>query len=117
MTQAAHVDPNEGRFLIREAVQFLAIPCGLDEFPRGLQREYQDQSDEAWIGFRRNRQRRFAGYLEDDANRPGRCFSGSYLRQLLASQGSCGARQWNAARPAGEGDAAVRSYEPTLRKP
>ena len=52
MTQAAHVDPNEGRSLIREAVRFLAIPCGLDEFPRGLQREYQDQSDEAWIGFR-----------------------------------------------------------------
>ena len=49
---AAYVDPNEGRSLIREAVRFLAIPCGLDEFPRGLQREYQDQSDEAWIGFR-----------------------------------------------------------------
>jgi hypothetical protein len=31
-----------------------------------------------------------------------------HLRQLLAGQGSCGARQWNAAGSAGEGDATMR---------
>jgi hypothetical protein len=41
---AAYVDPNEGR---REAVQFLAIPFGLDEFPSGLSRKYPDQTDAA----------------------------------------------------------------------
>ena len=41
---AAYVDPNEGR---REAVQFLAIPCGLGEFPSGLSRKYPDQTDAA----------------------------------------------------------------------
>jgi hypothetical protein len=37
---AANVGPNEGRSSIREAVQFLAIPRGLDEFPSGLPRKY-----------------------------------------------------------------------------
>ena len=43
MIYAANVGPNEGRSSIREAVQFLAIPRGLDEFPRGLPRKYRDQ--------------------------------------------------------------------------
>ena len=47
MIYAANVGPNEGRSSIREAVQFLAIPRGLDEFPRGLPRKYPDQTDAA----------------------------------------------------------------------